>query len=96
VRRAVKWLKGRGSECQRGTGTCGGVEALEERGREDAAMPLIETIKEKVEKITGIGRPTRRDVDTALRPCKPTVLTDFGIEKLCIIVSVLLNRGIQV
>jgi uncharacterized protein YjlB len=44
-------------------------------------MPLIETIKEKVEKITGIGRPTRRDVDTALRPRKPTVLrfADDGV-----------------
>jgi uncharacterized protein YjlB len=36
-------------------------------------MPLIETIKEKVEKITGWGRPSRREVDAALRPRKPNV-----------------------
>jgi uncharacterized protein YjlB len=44
-------------------------------------MPLIETIKEKVERITGIGRPTQRDVETSLRPRKPTVLrfADDGI-----------------
>ena len=44
-------------------------------------MPLIETIKEKVEKITGWGRPTRRDVEAALRPRKPNVFrfTDDGL-----------------
>jgi hypothetical protein len=36
-------------------------------------MPLIETIKEKVEKITGWGRPKRREVDAVLRPRKPNV-----------------------
>jgi hypothetical protein len=33
-------------------------------------MPLIEIIKEKVEKITGWGRPKRREVDAVLRPRK--------------------------
>ncbi len=37
-------------------------------------MPFIDTIKEKVEKITGWGRPTRREVDAELRPRKPNVL----------------------
>ena len=44
-------------------------------------MPLIETIKEKIEKITGWGRPKRREVDAALRPRKPNVFrfSDDGI-----------------
>jgi hypothetical protein len=44
-------------------------------------MPMIETIKEKAKRITGIGRPTRREVDTSLRPRKPSVLrfADDGI-----------------
>ncbi len=44
-------------------------------------MPLIETIKEKVERITGWGRPTRRDVQAALRLRKPNVFrfTDDGL-----------------
>jgi uncharacterized protein YjlB len=44
-------------------------------------MPLIDTIKEKVEKITGWGHPTRRDVDAVLRPRKPNVLrfADDGV-----------------
>src|SRR6516164_9513005 len=36
-------------------------------------MPLMETIKEKVEKITGWGRPKRREVEAVLRPRKPNV-----------------------
>jgi len=35
-------------------------------------MPLIEIIKEKVEKITGWGRPKRREVEAVLRPRKRT------------------------
>jgi uncharacterized protein YjlB len=44
-------------------------------------MPLIEILKEKVEKITGWGRPTRREVDAALRERKPNVFrfADDGI-----------------
>jgi hypothetical protein len=44
-------------------------------------MPLIETIKEKVEKITGWGRPKRREVEAVLRPRKPNVFrfADDGI-----------------
>lgn len=44
-------------------------------------MPLIETIKEKVERNTGWGRPTRREVDAVLRQRKPNVFrfTDDGI-----------------
>jgi hypothetical protein len=36
-------------------------------------MPLMETIKEKVEKITGWGRPNRREVEAVLRPREPNV-----------------------
>jgi uncharacterized protein YjlB len=44
-------------------------------------MPLIEAIKEKVEKIAGWGRPTPREVDAALRQRKPNVFrfADDGI-----------------
>jgi uncharacterized protein YjlB len=37
------------------------------------AVPLIETIKEQVDKITGWGRPTHRQLDEALRQRKPNV-----------------------
>ena len=44
-------------------------------------MPLIDSIKEKVEKITGLGRPTRQEVDAVLRPRKASVFrfADDGI-----------------
>jgi uncharacterized protein YjlB len=45
------------------------------------AVPLIEIIKEQVEKITGWGRPTERQVNGALRQRKPNVFrfTDDGL-----------------
>jgi hypothetical protein len=44
-------------------------------------MPLIDTIKEKVEKITGWERPKRREVDAVLRPRKPNIFrfADDGV-----------------
>jgi len=46
-------------------------------GNMDGVMPLIEILKEKVEKITGWRRPTRREVDAAVRQRKPNVFR-FG------------------
>jgi uncharacterized protein YjlB len=44
-------------------------------------MPLIESIKENVEKNTGWARPSRREVDAALRRRKPNVFrfADDGV-----------------
>jgi hypothetical protein len=61
--------------------TCVHGEALQEKDSRILGMPLIDSIKEKVEKITGLGRPTRQEVDAVLRPRKPSVFrfADDGI-----------------
>jgi hypothetical protein len=58
-------------------------------------MPLIETIKEKLEKITGFGRPTRREADAALRERKPHAFrfADDGIVPNNAKLPLILYRG---
>ncbi len=44
-------------------------------------MPLIESLKEKIEKVTGWGRPSPHELVEAVRPRKPNVFrfADDGI-----------------
>jgi uncharacterized protein YjlB len=52
-----------------------------QKSQRNTAMPLLESIKEKVEKVTGWARPSRRDLVEAVRPRKPNAFrfADDGV-----------------
>jgi uncharacterized protein YjlB len=58
-----------------------GREAFHRRAVEVGNMPLIENIKDGIEKIANWSRPSNKDIDAALRPRKPNVFrfADDGV-----------------